>query len=953
MNYLPLDYFGFAAAFVYALCMGALCIYAVHSLWLLWRYRASVHKHDADAERENEQALPDELPDVLVQIPVFNERDVVERAMDAAAALDWPHDKLHIQVLDDSTDDCVERSRAHAESLRQGGLNVEVLHRTDRTGYKAGALEAGMQKNTAPFIAIFDADFIPKTDFLKLSIKALLNDGKLALVQGRWEHLNRDDNILCKAQAIGIDGHFAVEQGARAWSDLALNFNGTCGIWRRNAIIDAGGWEHDTLTEDMDLSYRAQLNGWRCTYRQALDVPGEIPDHVDAWRSQQFRWAKGSIQTALKLLPRVWRSSWSLTKKTAATLHMTHYFVHPLMLISLICAPIALGLCPEIPSSILMFGLLAFLVGVGSPVVLYAASQYILHGRNGLKRMRYFPALAAIGTGIAISNSRAVSQALSGKVSAFIRTPKKGDKGSGSYKAQREHGIFEIACALWAGLGIAWGLNSDRPWITPLLLIYVSGFAWVGILSLRSWWSQLGNENRKTPLLLYASGSILVLFYIGLAALTDNWIRQSLWYGLCGLGIMAVFLLSVFVARKSENISKRGIAFIVICGLAIRAAMLIGMPHSDDVNRYIVEGRQAAYAQNPYVYAPHDPETRALLDGRLDTQITDAVNHPTWTAIYPPLTIAIETVVTHIRSTPLSIKMSVFICEILSLMLLSGLLARRGLPMTLLVLAWWNPVGPIWLSGEGHNDAYMLVFVMLGIWLFDQASTKRGIVAISLAALCKPFAAWALLPSLVKSSWRIWIIPPVIASLAYLPFIDAGSGLFHSLGRFGSELHFHGALEPLLRLFWKSFSTDPQFVRFAILGSLMCILFFGSALLIWRDHKGIAYHGAGDHAALIAKLFALVFLCLPTMYPWYFGVLVFLLPMVQQSWGLIIWTACTPIFWFHGMAIDANDGNWTETYWVTTLAHLPALIWLLSDICVRSKPWRSIPDHGTVSSGVN
>ena len=237
-----------------------------------------------------------------------------------------------------------------------------------------------MAISEAEYVAIFDADFVPRPDFIQRAMKPFLQDDKLALVQGRWEHHNRGHNMLTKLQAIGIDGHFAVEQSARAWSGIAMNFNGTCGMWRRSAIDDSGGWEHETLTEDLDLSYRAQLKGWRCTYRLGMDVPGELPAHINAWRSQQFRWAKGSQQTARKLWPRIRRSNWSWGHKLAALLHLTHYAVHPFMLMSLLAAPIALWLCPTPPMPLLMAGLVAFLIGVFSPITTYIVSQFTCMG---------------------------------------------------------------------------------------------------------------------------------------------------------------------------------------------------------------------------------------------------------------------------------------------------------------------------------------------------------------------------------------------------------------------------------------------------------------------------------------------------------------------------------------------------------------------------------------------
>ncbi|MEK7411740.1 MAG: glycosyltransferase [Planctomycetota bacterium] len=471
------------AAGLYVFAVGALALYGLHNLGLLGLFLRHRKAAAAQAAREDQTPLPPDqaLPHVLIQLPVFNERDVLNRLLDSVSRLEWPRDRLHIQLLDDSTDDSVHMGRLAVHRLREQGVDVVHLHRTDRTGFKAGALEHGLAQNDAPFVAIFDADFVPNPDFLKRAIKPLLADPGLALVQGRWEHLNRNDNMLTKAQAVGIDGHFAVEQGARAWSGLPMNFNGTCGLWRRAAIIDAGGWEHDTLTEDMDISYRAQLVGWRCTYRLGLGVPGEIPADVNAWRSQQFRWAKGSIQTAIKLLPRIWSSAWDLRRKLSATLHMTHYLVHPFILLSLFAAPLAMLLLDQglIPMWVLVLGLGSFLVGAMSPVLVYIVSQVVLHGRSGLRNLLALPVLAAIGTGIAISNASAVWQAIRGKQSAFVRTPKAGNAGTSSYRAHAHSGVPEALCALWAFVGITIGYIGSHTWITPFLVIYLSGFGWM------------------------------------------------------------------------------------------------------------------------------------------------------------------------------------------------------------------------------------------------------------------------------------------------------------------------------------------------------------------------------------------------------------------------------------------------------------------------------------------
>lgn len=493
-----LSYLSLIAAIIYAVAVAALAVYALHSLWLLGRflyYRKQAHVTE---HTEQATALPDELPHVLVQLPVFNERDVVDRLVDSVGRLIWPADRLHLQLLDDSTDDSVSIGAAACARLRAQGLDCVQVCRTNRSGFKAGALEYGLAQNDSPFIAIFDADFVPDQDFLIRAIKPLLADSGLALVQGRWAHLNRTENALTRAQALGIDGHFAVEQGARAWSGLAMNFNGTCGLWRRQAILDGGGWEHDTLTEDMDLSYRVQLKGWRCTYRLGLAVPGEIPASVNAWRSQQFRWAKGSLQTAMKLLPRVWASSWGLTEKLAATMHMTHYLVHPLILISLLMAPLALVAAAGVPRWILMLGLGCFIIGAATPPITYLTAQLVLHGRAGWRRMVMLPALAAFGTGIAISNSRAAYQAFTGRQSPFVRTPKAGKSGTtGSYKARGASGIPELLCACWAALALVVGFEFHPWWVSPLLGVYCSGFLWMAIQTMREERAVQSSTNRR------------------------------------------------------------------------------------------------------------------------------------------------------------------------------------------------------------------------------------------------------------------------------------------------------------------------------------------------------------------------------------------------------------------------------------------------------------------------
>ena len=328
--------FSTAVLGAYFVTVSLLSIFGLHRLALVLLY----YWHRGKAAAITLPVPDEDCPTVLVQLPVFNERFVVERLIDAIAALDWPRDRLVIQVLDDSTDDTVEIAQAAVAAWRARGLRISHETRIDRKGFKAGALAEGLRRNNAPFVAIFDADFIPPADFLRRVMGTLVQDDGVGMVQARWTHINREQSLLCRAQAILLDGHFIMEHGARFRSGRFFNFNGTAGIWRRSAIKDAGGWTADTLTEDLDLSYRAQLKGWHLEYVPHVTVPAEIPETYSAFKSQQFRWAKGSIQTAIKLLPRIFASDRPYFTKFQSVFHLCAYAMHALMLaVALLALP--------------------------------------------------------------------------------------------------------------------------------------------------------------------------------------------------------------------------------------------------------------------------------------------------------------------------------------------------------------------------------------------------------------------------------------------------------------------------------------------------------------------------------------------------------------------------------------------------------------------------------------
>ena len=463
------------------LCLAGLIFFACHNLVMLTTF-LRLRKHNLGRE-EQERAAAGEMqvfPKVLVQLPLYNERHVAERILRAAARLDWPRDRLTIQVLDDSDDETSIILDRLAERLRAQGNVIDIVRRADRSGYKAGALAYGLARSDAEFVAIFDADFVPPTDFLRRAIQPLIADARVAVVQCRWDHLNPDENLITQVQSIGLDYHFGIEQAAKAWAGLPMHFNGTCGIWRVAAIEDAGGWQADTVTEDVDLSYRAQLAGYRITYRFGVAVPGEIPDTVEAWRTQQYRWAKGSTQAAVKLLPGIWRSNWSFAHKLTASIHLTHYAMNLLMLTGVLIYPLTIPMFPDLPDGMKVLGIVALVVAVGGALANYFVSQRIVRRRPFGELVRRFPAFLSLGAGLALSNSRAIIDALTTNDTAFIRTPKKGSAQLASYRVSAKSGIPELLIALWAVTG---NLQAITP-LTPIMLLGVGGFLWVGSLSL-------------------------------------------------------------------------------------------------------------------------------------------------------------------------------------------------------------------------------------------------------------------------------------------------------------------------------------------------------------------------------------------------------------------------------------------------------------------------------------
>lgn len=478
---------------IYVLCILALFVYGVNCYYMVWRFwntRPDASRYTISQRTVN--VTPKRLPHVTTQIPLYNEANVAERVIRAVAAMDYPVSRHEIQILDDSTDETALIVDTVVTSLRTSGVDIHVIRRKNRHGYKAGALQEGLQICKGELIAIFDSDFVPPENFLKRMVPPLLADSGLAFVQARWGHLNAGHSVLTQAQGLGIDGHFMIEQSARAYSGFFMNFNGTAGLWRKAAIEDAGGWQADTLTEDMDLSYRCQLTGWRAGFLADVVVPAELPQSYTAFKSQQFRWAKGSIQTAIKLYPRVLRSQAHTMAKIQAFLHLTHYSIHPIMtFLSTLTLPVLLTLDMQVPWQLMIIFMLCILVAVCGPNTLYLTSQVAT--RAGLKKLLFLPALMCVGVGIALSNTRAVFEAIFNIRSGFVRTPKSGNSDSNKsdrrLRAYRVKApvlpVLEIILGLYCGLSLVIYLEAAHYMVGPFLLIYTCGFLWVGLCSLR------------------------------------------------------------------------------------------------------------------------------------------------------------------------------------------------------------------------------------------------------------------------------------------------------------------------------------------------------------------------------------------------------------------------------------------------------------------------------------
>ncbi|MGQ9642413.1 MAG: glycosyltransferase [Ignavibacterium sp.] len=469
----------------YFLSLTILFVFGLHGFIMLYYHKKYRDNNPVPKPQIDENAT------VTIQLPLYNELYVAERLIKATCEIEYPKDKLEIQVLDDSTDETTEIVANIVKQKQAEGFDIKHIRRGTREGFKAGALKYGLEKAKGEFVAIFDADFIPHKDFLKKTL-SFFTDEKVGLVQTRWEHLNGDYSILTKAQALALDGHFVIEQTVRNKAGFFINFNGTGGIWRKSCIEDAGNWHADTLTEDLDLSYRAQLKGWRFVFLKDFTSPAELPSEINALKSQQFRWTKGAVETAKKILPLVWKSDIPLRVKLQSTFHLTNNLVFPFILLAAILN-VPLIFIKNSGSHEAYFAIMSiFVLAFISSFLFYMYAQKDIR-TDWRKKIVLFPLFMAGSMGFAVNNSRAVIEGLLNRKSEFVRTPKfklesEKDSWMGNKYLTRKVGfsvIVEALLAVYCLIGVLSSIYFMELAAIPFQLLFFLGFAFVSITSIK------------------------------------------------------------------------------------------------------------------------------------------------------------------------------------------------------------------------------------------------------------------------------------------------------------------------------------------------------------------------------------------------------------------------------------------------------------------------------------
>jgi len=480
-----------AFIFIYFSLLFFIALYGIHLYWMIIVY----------LKNRKRKLLPEsgnlgftEFPKVTVQLPIYNEKRVAVRLIEAVIKINWPNDKLDVQILDDSTDETCELIKVFLDKLQ--GMNnlpnISYLHRDNRKGFKAGALDAGFKRSNSEYIAVFDADNLPDSDFLTANIP-FFNDPSIGMIQTRWGFLNQNESLLCRAQALFLNAHFIIEQQARFWGKMLFNFNGTAGIWRSKAIIDAGGWQFDTLTEDLDLSLRAQLAGWKFVYNNSYIVPTELPNRISAFKSQQFRWSKGAVQTGIKLLPSIFYSNLKWYVKLASFFHLSSKTISiALLFLSMLLVPALYIRLESGPVKLFFIDLPIFIAGTGSMSIFYSLAYRYSNKERSIKDIFLLPALTSLGIALAVNNSRALLSAIFNRKSEFIRTPKSGSteinfrKVPKKYLGIRDNTVYiETFLAAYSLTALFVAIKMNLLFTVPFLLTFFLGYLYFSVKGLK------------------------------------------------------------------------------------------------------------------------------------------------------------------------------------------------------------------------------------------------------------------------------------------------------------------------------------------------------------------------------------------------------------------------------------------------------------------------------------
>ncbi|MCM8525641.1 MAG: glycosyltransferase, partial [Lentisphaeraceae bacterium] len=721
----------------------------------------------------------------------------------------------------------------------------------------------------------------------------------------RWGHVNRNASLLTKVQSLGIDGHFAVEQSARNWNDLYMNFNGTAGIMSVKAIEEAGGWSDDTLTEDMDLSYRMQVAGWKTHYLIDLECPAEVPEDINAFKSQQFRWAKGSIQTAKKIIPKVMKDDVPFFKKLQAVLHTTHYSIHPLMLILAVQAyPVAVLNNFQFGPLSITWIYLAILFCSTAPTALYLVSQKSLGG-NWLQRFAVYPVLMCVGSGMCISNTRAFLEAVFGKVSGFVRTPKKGDIEKKHYEVKIPVVPFlEIAVGLYCAWSLKGFLSSDQWLAGPFVLIYSIGFLFNGTLSLihNGFFKQLFGALAKPYGQLIFVNAVL---FLGLSQTEPGSFQFKIFF-------VATAILALILWRLSPAKFEASHLFLLFAFAVVVRLFFIDFQVSDDVYRYIWEGRIQNAGFDPYILSPDS----AQLEGMRD-ELWSGINHKDWSAIYGPAALILFKVIAFFSPAVEAFKLAFVLLDLATLGMLYLILKKKGHHPGSLVLYAFNPLVILAFAGEAHLDSLQMFLVIASYFFCISRKWTMSALLIGLAISSK-FTAIVFLPFLIrKENWQ-WLLVSIISVFVPALFFEASvQQMFSSLFRFGAEMRFNDSI---------------HFVFFKIFGQGTAAYISAGLLVV----VSVAIWMTQDSPLRVAFFCCFAFLLLsPTVHYWYLCMLVPFLVLVP-SVPAMVWTVSS-VFYFNVMWRNSHGLGFSHSLMDQALQYIPVLVSLVVVIVLKVK----------------